>query len=487
MINPSPERFLLFKQIPHAKAIITSEKFFTYDELRNKVLVIASMLNENNISPGSRIGIISKNNIDFVFIVLALWQLSAVPVPINIRLTQSEIEEQLSSADCNVVLVDDESKEKLINTLRKKIIITFKDSFDKTFISRNEIKLNDPAVIIFTSGSSGMVKGVVLTFGSLFNSAINSNHVLRYNNSDRCLASLPFYHIAGFSLITRSLLFGLPLLIPDSLSNEDIAKSILQLQPTIISLVAAQLKYFVDNKLPPNPELKRSLLGGGFSDTELIKDAIELGWPIVKVYGSTETASFVSALLTDEFIFKPNSAGRVVPTNKILIFDTNGIELKPFEVGEIVVQSNSIMISYLEKEQTEQKLKDGFYYSGDLGYIDDEGYLFIEGRKNNLISTGGENVNTSEIENVLLTHPMIAEAAVFPIKDEKWGEIVCASVVMKDKSGKVTIDEIKKFLKKKIAGFKIPKKIFFEYELPKTELGKIEKNKLINRYRLTSL
>ena len=265
-----------------------------------------------------------------------------------------------------------------------------------------------------------------------------------------------------------------------------LSKSLFSFQPTIISLVAAQLKYFVDNNLLPNPDLKKCLLGGGFSDNELIRNAIELGWPIVKVYGSTETSSFVSALLTEEFIFKPNSAGRVVPTNKIFIFDEDGNELKPFEVGEIVVQSNALMTAYLDSNQTEQSIKDGLYYSNDLGYIDDEGYLFIEGRKDNLISTGGENVNSFEIEKILLKHPLISEAAVFPLKNEEWGEIICASVVLKNKSEKISYEELKNFLQGKIAGFKIPKKIFVEDELPKTELGKVEKEKLINRYKLTS-
>ena len=239
--------------------------------------------------------------------------------------------------------------------------------------------------------------------------------------------------------------------------------------------------------MSPNPELKNCLIGGGFSDYELIREAIELGWPVNIVYGSTETSSFVTALLKDEIIFKPNSVGRAVPTNKIFIFDSEGNELKPFEIGEIVVQSNSLMSGYLNPLQTDEVIKNGFYYTNDFGYLDEDGYLFIEGRKNYLISTGGENVNPMEIEKILLQHPSIAEAAVFPLKDQEWGEIIAAALVMKDKSRKISYDELKIFLQDKISSFKIPKKIFFEDQLPKTELGKIEKDKLIERYRLTSL
>jgi len=252
-------------------------------------------------------------------------------------------------------------------------------------------------------------------------------------------------------------------------------------------LLTEILKLSIDDEISPNPELKNCLIGGGFSDLELVTKANELGWPVNIVYGSTETSSFVSALLKDEIIFKPSSVGRAVPTNKILITDKDGNELKPFEIGEIVVQSNALMLGYIDESETNRVIKNGFYHTGDIGYLDEDGYLCIEGRKNFLISTGGENVNPFEVEKVLLQHPLIAEAAVFPLKDSEWGEIIAAALVLKNKSAKLSYEELKIFLQDRISGFKIPKKIFIENQLPKTELGKIEKDKLINRYKLTSL
>jgi len=487
MKNLSPDRFLLLKQNPSAKAIVTSTSIYTFDELRHKTLLTAGYLKKQNISSGDRVGVIGQNNIDFVLNIFALWQLSAVPVPINTRLIEFEIEEQLAAARCSAVLCQKELSGRIKNTGRKIIKYPFEIEADNSFSGFQEIKVNDSAIIIFTSGSASKSKGIVHTFNSLCNSAINSNQLLRYTHSDRWLASLPFYHIGGFSIITRSLLFGIPLIIPDSLSIEDLITSLDRWQPTFISLVTAQLKRFTDDKMSPNPELKNCLIGGGFSNHELIREAFELGWPINIVYGSTETSSFVTALLKDEIIFKPNSVGRAVPTNKIFIFDSEGNELKPFEVGEIVIQSNSLMSGYVNPLQTNEVIKNSFYYTNDFGYLDEDGYLFIEGRKNFLISTGGENVNPMEIEKILLQHPIVAEAAVFPLKDPEWGEIIAAVLVMKDLSSKISYDEVKNYLQDKISSFKIPKKIFFEDELPKTELGKIEKDKLIERYRLTSL
>ena len=487
MKNLSPEKFLLLRQNPSAKAIISSSGTYTFDQLRQKVLATASYLKNQRISTGDRVGIIGENNVDFVVNVLTLWQVSAIPVPLNLRLNESEIDEQINLANCSTILVQNELHKKVISTSKKVIEYPIVVNDDYSFVGRDELEATDPAVIIFTSGSTNKSKGIILSFNGLYNSAISSNQILRYTHSDRWLASLPFYHIGGFSIIARSLLFGIPLIIPDSLSIQDLKESINKWQPTFISLVAAQLKKLVDDEVSPNYEIKNCLIGGGFSDLELIVKAYELGWPVNLVYGSTETSSFVTALLKDEILIKPNSVGRAVPTNRIQISDTDGNELKPFEIGEIAVQSNSLMSGYLDEDETNQVIKNGYYYSGDIGYVDEEGYLFIEGRKNYLISSGGENVNPIEIENALLEHPLIEEAAVFPLKDKDWGEIIAAAVVLKGELSKTTYDEIKIFLMERISGFKIPKRIFFENQLPKTELGKIEKEKLIDRYRLTSL
>lgn len=484
MMNISPECFFLLKQNPSAKAVISSKNIHTFAELRQKVLRVSQFLLDKGIKSNDRIGIISNNNVDFVSVVLALWQLSAIPVPINTRLTESEIKEQLSAANCKSVLVQKELSDKITTNELNIIEIPFYINFDVSFIQRSEVQLKEPAVIIFTSGSENKSKGVVLSFESLFNSAVNSNHLLRYSHSDRWLASLPFYHVGGFSIITRSLVFGIPLITPDSLSSKDMSNALSNNQPTFISLVAAQLKQLVEEEIKPNPELKNCLLGGGFSDSELIKNAVELGWPINKVYGSTETSSFITALLADEFIIKPNSVGRPLPSNKIIITGQDKTEFKPFEIGEIVVQSNALMLGYISEPETENDLSKEFYYTGDLGYLDEDGYLFIEGRKNYLISTGGENVNPKEVENALLKHPSVSEAAVFPIEDKEWGEIVAASIVLKDSSIKVAYKELKSFLQINLAEFKIPKKIFIEENLPKTGLGKVEKDKLIKRYKL---
>jgi O-succinylbenzoic acid--CoA ligase len=484
MISVSPERFLLLKQDLITTACITSEKVYTFKELRQEVLITSQNLNDEGIENSDRVGILIQHNVDFVISVLALWQISAVPVPINTRLTETEINEQLIKANCKYVIVHSDLKNKFKLNLENIIDIPFDKKINLKFTAKEELKVKDPAVIIFTSGSANKSKGVILSFQSLFNSAISGNNLLRYTHSDRWLASLPFYHIGGFSIIARSPLFGIPIIIPNSLSIDDICNSISNHKPTFISLVAAQLKQIIDLEIKPNPELKNCLIGGGFSDSNLIKKAVELGWPINKVYGSTETGSFVTALLTEEHLIKPHSVGRPVPSNKIIISDESGNEMEPFEIGEILIQSNALMSGYLDSDETKKVVINGLYYSGYNGYLDEDNYLFIEGRKNYLISSGGENVNPKEVEDALIQHPMVLEAAVFPLKDLEWGEIVAATIVLKEPAVELIYNDLKTFLQNEIAAFKIPRKIFFAKSLPKTELGKVEKEKLIKRYML---
>jgi O-succinylbenzoic acid--CoA ligase len=239
----------------------------------------------------------------------------------------------------------------------------------------------------------------------------------------------------------------------------------------------------VDKKIKPNPELKNVLLGGGYISNELIEQAIELGWKITKVYGSTETASFVTALSAAEFKLKPGSAGKPIAPNKLKIVDENNRTLVSNISGEILISSPAFMQGYLN----EQKNDETYFHSNDIGYLDDDGYLFLESRKSDLIISGGENINTFEVEKEILQHPTIKETAVFPIKSDEWGETVAAAIILEEGINNFHVEELKTFLKNKLASFKIPKNVFIEKELPKTELGKVEKNKLIEKYSATNL
>ncbi|MGB5893998.1 MAG: class I adenylate-forming enzyme family protein [Ignavibacteriaceae bacterium] len=477
--------FLLKTQELSSPAIYSNSDQLNYEEFRNKVLKTAGILSAMGLGDKDNIAIIGNSDVDFIINLLALWQIKAVPVLISPRLTNNEIEEQIITADCKVVL-------------QNRIIKSIDPSFDIKVFSYpfgeelepediepgKELNPEDNAVIIFTSGASGNSKGVELSFNNLLQSARIGDKIIHHNEEDRWLASLPFYHIGGFSIISRSLLFGTSIIIPESLQIQDLAEVMKNFNPTLCSFVPTQLKRMLAADILPNDELRHTLLGGGFIDQRLVFDAISDGWNITKVYGSTETSSFVSSISDQEIYDKPRSVGAAIKPNQIMIVNENRFQIPWGEIGEIAVSSPAVMKGYYnDEDETEKKIEDGFYFTGDIGFVDVDGCLFIESRRTDLIITGGENVNPYEVEKRLNEHPEILDAAVFPLKDDDWGEIVAAAIVLKNNKSNIGIDGIQEFVKDDLAGFKIPKKLFFESELPRNELGKILRSKLIEKYQ----
>lgn len=443
-------------------AIRTPSQSLTYKELFNSANELELKISWLNNFTSQYIPILSSNNVEFIELVLALWNLGFVPVPINIRWTEKEIESVIIRHNFNTIFLEEKFSQKIKNLNIKKIFFNELLSLPSGKVKK---KNNDEALVIFTSGSTGEPKGVVHTFSSLANSIINGSAILSQNESDKWLASLPFFHIGGFQIICRVLSNGCEVIIPKNSETESLKESIEQFNPTHISLVSTQLKRLIENGTRTNKSLKLTLIGGGFTDDELILEADEFGWKPVRVYGSSETASFISAAYPEEIRLKPNTVGKPI----------KNVQLKISDEGEILISTNSLFSKYLNNiDETNARLKNRFYHSGDLGRIEDE-YLFIESRKNDLIVTGGENVNPYEVEKALLEIDGVADACVFPIEDKQWGQIVAAAIVF---SKKLSEDEIKNELKKSLSAYKIPKKIFFVDELPKTSLGKTERIKI---------
>ncbi|AFH49026.1 O-succinylbenzoic acid-CoA ligase [Ignavibacterium album JCM 16511] len=443
-------------------AVRTSKMKLSYKELFDSADKLSSKLTFPDSSISNYIPILSSNNAEFILITLALWKKGLVPVPINIRWTEKEVESVIVNNKFDLIFYEDKFSDKIKN------LNIGKFSFEELFSlpeTNTVFRNNDEALVIFTSGSTGEPKGVVHTFNSLASSTINGNDILKQTESDRWLASLPFYHIGGFQIICRALSSGCEIIIPDDLETESLKKAVEQFNPTHISLVSTQLQRLLDSNVKVDESLKLTLIGGGFSEDELIFNADKLGWKPIRVYGSSETASFITAAAAEEIRNKPGTVGKPVKNTIIKIsYD-----------DEILISTSSLFSYYLNNpEETKSKLKNGFYHSGDIGRIEDT-YLFIETRRNDLIVSGGENVNPYEVEKALMEIPGIKEVCVFPIEDNEWGQLVACAIVA-DK--KISDEEIKKELKSKLAAFKIPKKFYFVNQLPKTSLGKIEREKI---------
>ncbi|NOX64733.1 MAG: o-succinylbenzoate--CoA ligase [Chlorobi bacterium] len=452
-------------------AIITESKNIDYPEMTRLINNTAAKYLSDGVMPKNRIAIISENSFEFVITVYALWRLNAVPVLLNIRLTEDELSRQIDFAECSVLL----KSKRYSNYLTKyPSQLSSVEYSDRAINYENETNGNDTAVILFTSGSSGKPKGVEITNSNLFESYLSITSEYSFTSADRFLASLPFYHIGGFSIITRAILSGGTLIIPISLKTDVIAESLQKYEPTVISLVPTMLKRLIEKKVQPNKNLRLAFVGGGPSDDDLVITAINLGWSFVKVYGSTETSSMISGINDEKLREKPASGGKAFKNVEIKILNDSYEEVEPFEVGEIAVKSKSIVKGYLKNpELWNTKIHNGYYLTGDWGYIDDEGYLFVVSRRTDLIISGGENIDPAEIEKVLISHPAVNEAIVFPLPDKEWGQIPVAAIVIKNNE-KLSEREIQEYLKDHLSSYKLPKKIFFMEKLPRTDLGKID-------------
>lgn len=464
-------------------AVIVKDSTMSYRELDDLSASFAEYISDK-ISKKELVGIYLDNSIEFIISVISLWKLGAVPVPLNLLAAEDELLKLVSISTLKTIITNKIHSQQINHPGSVDIIpldlqkFNFKKPSQQFIIT--EFKENDEAVVIFTSGSTGAPKGVVHTFYSLLSSVVNGNEVLNHKKDDRWLASLPFYHIGGFQIICRALFYGVSIIIPQSLKTNHLSQAITEFKPTHASFVSPQLKRLLDNKIKPNKELRCSLIGGGFIDKDLLFEAKKSGWHPVKVYGSSEIASFVCALSENDIDEKGDSTGKPVGNNQLEIVDENGIECSAKTEGEIIIKSDSLFKYYLNNESgTKDRLKNDSYFTGDFGYLDDNGFLYVTGRKNEMIITGGKNVNPLEVETAILKYPGIVEAAVFPIDDIEWGEIVCAAVVP---SNMISPKELRLFLKNTLSSYKVPKKIFVERLLPKTTLGKTEKKILREKF-----
>lgn len=452
-------------------ALVSKEISLTNFELSNTILNTAARFYFDGIKPGDRVAVLSENSPAFVISIYALWRINAIPVPLNIRLKQNELNDIIEFANIRYVLTSQKQNFDHPKTLQLNLYL---ENSENQLNYDNSVDRDDIAVVLFTSGSSGNPKGVEITNNNLFSSYMSISSEYNFTSEDKFLASLPFYHIGGFSVITRSILSGATLILPESLSIESISGSFTEYDPTVVSLVPTMLKRLIEKDISPNISLRLAFIGGGPSDDKLVVSSIKKGWPFVKVYGSTETCSMISGISNDDLISRPASGGRAFKGVEIMIYDENRKEVDNGIIGEIGVKSDSVARGYLKQAEIwKQKTHNGIYLTGDYGYLDEEDFLFVVSRRTDLIVSGGENIDPAEIEKVLLEIDQVKETVVFPAEDEEWGQIPIAVIVFE--AGKEIEElEIVSKLKKSLSSFKIPKKIFVIDKLPTNELGKVD-------------
>jgi O-succinylbenzoic acid--CoA ligase len=465
-----------FFNISTSKTIERSEDFFSfsYKQISGITELIADKMFAAGLVNQKIIPILTSNPFDLILSVISLWRNNAVSVPLNIHLLKNDLEEQINFLKVENIICETN----FANDFPSLIKFSFSNIPLNNLILSTDFQASDTAVLLFTSGTSGKPKAVPLSYDNLSAAFNAGNSVFNYSKNDSWYLNLPLYHIGGFSILTRAILAGSSIILPESNELDSLKSNLDFAKPTLVSLVPTQLKRICENGIYPNKELRAALIGGGFSDETILTQAVNLGWKIFKVYGSTETSAFITALTSDDFEQKSKSIGKPLSNIEIKIFDPERNALQSNKVGEIGVRALSVFDKYFSNEgDSNSAFYDKYYLTGDFGFLDNDGYLYIANRRTDLIVSGGENISPLEIENVIMLFQNIDEVCVFGLPDKEWGEIVTAVVTTKDKR-EINQTELKKFLHEKLPPFKTPKKYFQLEEFPKSAIGKIKRSEV---------
>ncbi|MYL33796.1 o-succinylbenzoate--CoA ligase [Pontibacillus yanchengensis] len=465
---------------PERVAIHTQENSITFRELRKQSLCMAGKLASLGVKKGSHVAIYANNSLDFVRFVHAISYIGAVAVFLNTRLTQKEIRFQLEDAKCELVIYE-QNLSSIIEPLGQEMPIrvhSFKDvskQLEAPFKAQQEVRLDDIYTILYTSGTTGNPKGVMLTYGNHWWSAVSSALNLGLSEEDQWLATLPLFHVGGLSLLFKNVIYGMPITLLTSFDEQEIHKAIMEKGVTIVSVVSVMLKRLL-SQLDAGETYPTSfrcmLLGGGPAPKPLLEEAASKHVPVIQTYGMTETSSQIVTLSAQDALRKIGSAGKpLFPAQLNIINDQQNT--KDQSIGEIVVKGPMVTSGYYKRPETnEYTIKDKWLYTGDLGYVDDEGFLYVVDRRKDLIISGGENIYPAEIEEVLAGLDSIKEVGVIGQEDDRWGEVPVAFVVFHE-GVSLSTEEILSYCARSLAKYKIPKMIYFEDHLPRNASNKL--------------
>ena len=494
-------------------AFIFEGKTLTYAELDQGSNRVANGLLDFGTMPDQRIGYLGKNSHYYYELLFGVVKSGGVLCPINWRLAEAEIAYILNDFVPEILFIGPEfldlapSLQSIVPSLKH--IIPMEDGSeyaphytqwrDSLPHHRPNIKRDtmDDALQIYTSGTTGHPKGAILTNQSLITGyeRFRGHEIPKWNiwtEDDVSLIPMPCFHIGGTAWGLTTMAHGATGVIMRNFDPVEILDKIDEYRVSKLFLVPAAMKIVADLPRAKDvdfSQLKFMLYGASPMPLPLLKQAIDVfSCGFAQFYGMTETSGTISALPPEDHELQGNermrSVGKALRGVEIVIMDDSGNILPPGEIGEIVTRSTMNMKGYwnLETATNETLTKDGWLRTGDVGYLDEDGYLFLKDRKKDMIISGGENVYPAEVENAIFDHPKVSDVAVIGIPDEKWGEAVKACVVIKPDES-LTEDEVIEWTRNKIAKFKCPKSVDFLETLPRNPSGKVLRRLLREPYQ----
>lgn len=501
------------KLYPNKIAVIDGEIKFTFKQFNERVNQVANTVVEHfKLDRGDKFAVLGRNSYRYMELYFAAAKSGRPVVPLNFRTKEQELSYILEDSEARVLFFEKDFYP-LIERVDPKTVehlvcldsdVTGAENYEALVSKGSQEEPNedvdeeDIAILAYTGGTTGLPKGVLVTHRNVITSCYNlcAENELKMAPGKVFLNAPPVFHAGdamgmfAFSFIGATNVMMNYTSVDSPLVNiEKYRVTHALLVPTMI----IRLLQLPNIKNYDTSSLEVIIYGTAPMPLEPLKKALEVfKCSFCQVYGSTETFVPISILKPSDHVTNGSeketkrllSAGREVIGVEVKIVDDKGKEVGVGEVGEVIVKGKNVMKGYWKKpEQTREALKDGWYHTGDLGVRDEEGYIYIVDRKKDMIISGGENIYPIEIENVLLKHPSVLEAAVIGVPDDEWGEAVKALVVLKEEyKGKITEKELIEFCSEYLAGFKKPKSIEFVDELPKSSVGKIQKHLLREKY-----
>ncbi|RCW69470.1 acyl-CoA synthetase [Pseudorhodoferax soli] len=485
----------------------------TYAQLGERAMRIASVLRAHGVAPGDRVALLSANSDRYLEFFMATWWAGAIACPVNMRWSAAEMAYSLDDAGVRVLLVGADFVPML-----PAIHEQAREGFAALFFGdpdngsqppdlpdleallaasapgqEHAGRQDDPAAIFYTGGTTGLPKGVVLSHLNLWSSAMGRMAQVPSSADAVALHVAPMFHLASAGRLISHTLIGGSAMVLASFRADSVVDAIERHAVAEVVLIPSMLQMLLDHPCfdPARLASLRRITYGGAPISPALLDRALAALPqaeFVQCYGQTEASPLITINSHESHVGEGRrlgrlrSAGRVVYGVQMRVVDPDGRDTAPGVAGEIIARGPNVMLGYWRKpEETARALRNGWLHTGDGGYLDEHGYLYVVDRLKDMIITGGENVYSAEVENALAEHPAIAQCAVIGIPSAAWGESVHAVVVLKA-GASATAAELQAHCKARIAGYKCPKSVEFRGELPMSSVGKVLKTALRRPY-----
>ena len=483
---------------PCNSALTCEGETWTYGELQNRIERLAAVLAEGGIEQGDRVGYLGFNHPMFLVALFATARLGAVFVPLNFRLTGPELEFVIGDAGVHTLLVGAEHVE-VVEKIRPQLgcarylgVEPVAAGWESVTAAMADAQARpapwvDPesvAAIIYTSGTTGNPKGAMLTHANFWAQNVNTVLVFDCVSTDVALNNAPLFHVGGLCVITLPILSaGGHLILQKAFDPLEQIRAIERHRVSVGFAVPAMLLFMSQHEAFETADLSSLRLiavGGAPMPEPLLRLYNGRGIPVHQGYGMTETTTMIAFLSPDRSCDKLGSFGNPPILTEFSLKDYSGNPIiEPRVKGEVCVRGANVMKGYWNRPDATAAVFDaeGWFHTGDVGYVDEEGFLFLCDRLKDMVISGGENVYPAEVESVLFGHPAIAEIAVIGAPDPRWGERVVAVVALKP-GASLSLEELRAWGGEQLARYKLPRELRLVEALPRNPTGKVLKNRL---------